>query len=402
LELVEDITATPSPRILFELKTPHGSVAVADGIPAEEYESWSSCFEGRALDHRYYEVVCESLGNQFGHYYLLLKDNQKRTRAIQPVLIVNQDLVTGTPGPVRKAVGWIRKYIPGFLSLRMLMVGCSAGEGDLAQEAGTKEVGWTVEALRHSLRPTARRFKAMLIVFKDFPKHYRAELDTLKSTGFTRVPSMPATRLDLDFTDFEGYLAKRVSHSMRKNLRRKFRKSESGQQIQCEEITDVFPFIHEIYPLYLQTLARSDLRFEELSKAYFCELARRMPDRARFLIWRQGGRIVAFASIIVHDGVLRDNYIGLDYSVALDYHLYFVTWRDTIIWALRNGIRTYHSAPLNYDPKYHFRMDLEPLDLYVLAANSWMNPIFRVVLPFLEPTRYDRTIQRFSNATELW
>jgi len=263
-------------------------------------------------------------------------------------------------------------------------------------------MGWTVEALRHGLRPVARKFKAMLIVFKDFPKFYRNELDTLKSSGFTRVPSMPATRLDLDFSDFEGYLTKRVSYSMRKNLRRKFRKNESAETIDWEEVTDVSPFIDEIYPLYLQTFQRSQLRFEELSKAYFSLLARRMPDRARFLIWRQGGRIVAFASILIHRGVLRDNYIGLDYSVAFDHHLYFITWRDTIIWALKNGIQTYHSAPLNYDPKYHFRMDLEPLDLYVLAAKGWLNPLFRVVLPYLEPTRYDRTIQKFANAKELW
>jgi hypothetical protein len=127
-----------------------------------------------------------------------------------------------------------------------------------------------------------------------------------------------------------------------------------------------------------------------------------MPDRARFFLWRQEGRIIAFASVLVHDGVLRDNYIGLDYSVALDRHLYFVTWRDTIIWALENGIHTYHSAPLNYDPKYHFRMELEPLDLYVLSAHTWLNPIFRRILPLLEPTRYDRTIQKFANAGELW
>ena len=401
MEPAEDI-AIKSPRVLFSFQTSHGSAAVADGIPPEDYEAWVGCFEGKALDHRYYEIVHESLRNQFGHHYLLLKDDEGRTRAIQPFLVVNQDLVTGTPTVVRKLVNWVRKYIPGFLNFRMLMVGCSAGEGDLARDTVSKGVGWTVEALRYSLRPVARKLKTMLIVFKDFPKVYRNELDALKSSGFTRVPSMPATRLDLDFAEFEGYLAKRLSHSMRKNLRRKFKRSENGSCIEWEVVTNIVPFLDEIYPLYLQTLARSQFRFEELSKTYFCELARRMPDRARFFIWRQNGRIIAFASVLVHDGILRDNYIGLDYSVALDYHLYFVTWRDTIVWALKNGIHTYHSAPLNYDPKYHFRMDLEPLDLYVLSPYAWLNPIFRLVLPLLEPTRYDRTIQKFANAGELW
>jgi hypothetical protein len=385
----------------FRLQTTFGSALVTDAVPSEDYEVWVAGFEGYPVDHRYYEIVHESLRDQFAHYYLLLKDGGGMTRAIQPFLIVSQDLATGTPSVIRNLLAPIRRRFPGFLKLRMLMVGCSAGEGDIVLEKQSREISWTVDALKESLTPIARRLKAPLIVFKDFPKIYRPSLDPLRLLGFTRVPSMPATKMDLDFPDFEAYLKTRVGHSMRKNLRRKFRKTE-GRPIECEVVTDVSPYVDEIYPLYRQTLNRSELKFEELTKSYLCELGRRMKDRARFFIWRQEGRIIAFASTIVHQGVLRDNYIGLDYSVALDYHLYFVTWRDTIVWALKNGIHTYHSAPLNYDPKYHFRMDLEPLDLYVRAPNGWLNAIFKRVLPFLEPTRYDSVIRKFANAKELW
>jgi Acetyltransferase (GNAT) domain len=143
-------------------------------------------------------------------------------------------------------------------------------------------------------------------------------------------------------------------------------------------------------------------RFQELTKSYFCELGQRMNDRAIFFLWRQRGRIIAFASAIVHNGVLRDSCIGLDYTVALKYHLYFVTWRDSIVWALKNGFHTYHSGPLNYDPKYHLRMILEPLDLYVCSPYGWLNLIFKPILPLLEPTRHDRVIRKFANANELW
>jgi hypothetical protein len=57
---------------------------------------------------------------------------------------------------------------------------------------------------------------------------------------------------------------------------------------------------------------------------------------------------------------------------------------------------------LNYDPKYHFRMELEPLDLYVRSPHAWLNPVFKRVLPLLEPTRYDPVIRKFANASELW
>lgn len=374
---------------------------MTDAVPSEDYEVWVAGFEEYPVDHRYYEIVHESLREQFAHYYLVLKDVGGVTRAIQPFLIVSQDLATGTPAGIRNFLAGIRRRFPGFLKLKMLMVGCSAGEGDIVMDKQSRDIAWTVDALKESLTPVARRLKAMLIVFKDFPRAYRQSLDRLRLSGFIRVPSMPATRLELNFPDFETYLKTRVGYTMRKNLRRKFRKTE-GRPIECEVVTDISPYVDEVYPLYRQTLGRSELKFEELTKSYLCELGRRMSDRARFLLWRQEGRIIAFASVIVHQGVLRDNYIGLDYSVALDYHLYFVTWRDTIIWALKNGIHTYHSAPLNYDPKYHFRMELEPLDLYVRAPNGWLNAVFKRVLPLLEPTRYDPVIRKFANAGELW
>lgn len=392
----------PLPKSLFTIKTSFGSVAVADGIPAEDYETWVAGFEDLPVDHRYYEIVHESLKDQFVHYYLLLKDAGGVTRAIQPFLTVSQDLATGTPAFIRNLLAQVRKRFPGFLKLKMLMVGCSAGEGDIVLEKVSRNFSWTVEALKESLTPVARRLRAVLIVFKDYPKFYRQYLDRLGAYGFTRVPSMPATKLELNFADFEEYLKTRVSYTMRKNLRKKFRRAESGPPIECEVVTDISPHVDEVHALYRQTLTRSEFKFEELTKTYLCALGERMNDRARFFLWRQQGRIIAFASTIVHQGVLRDNYIGLDYSVALDYHLYFLTWRDTITWALRNGIHTYHSAPLNYDPKYHFRMELEPLDLYVRSPYGWLNPLFKRILPLLEPTRYDPVIRKFANASELW
>jgi hypothetical protein len=39
-----------------------------------------------------------------------------------------------------------------------------------------------------------------------------------------------------------------------------------------------------------------------------------MPDRTRFFIWRQNGNAIAFSVALVHNGVLYDDYLGLDYE----------------------------------------------------------------------------------------
>jgi hypothetical protein len=398
--MLSTLSKLSTDALLFEFRTGIGPVRVYRRIPEELQTVWERGLAFSATDARYYEILAATLNDQFEHLYLALADESDTFRAVQPFLLVKQDLVMGTPDSVRRAVAKVRQRFPSFLELPMIMIGCSAGEGDLAMDCVTGGFEWTATALQAAILPVARQLKATMIVFKDFPRHYRSVLDPLACSGFTRIPSMPATGLDLGFPSFETYMQDRLSHAMRKNLRRKFRKTENIDLSFSVE-SDVGSIVDELVPLYRAVFNRAKQRFEELNRDYFLRLNASMPDRARFLVWRLKGRIVAFASCLVHDGVVRDNYIGLDYSVAFDHHLYYVTWRDTVSWAISEGCRHYHSAPLNYDPKLHFRMQLEPLDLYVRAVNNLLNPVFRPFLSWLEPTRYDRAIQLFANAAEL-
>ena len=75
--------------------------------------------------------------------------------------------------------------------------------------------------------------------------------------------------------------------------------------------------------------------------------------------------------------MLHDEYLGLDYRVALDLHLYFVTFRDVLSWALAQGLTAYESTPLDYDPKLHLGFDLLPLDLYVAPASPALAPLLK-------------------------
>jgi hypothetical protein len=386
----------------ISVATTFGRALVAQRLTEMEGDAWAAGLQHEANDHRYYEITHDTLGHQFDHYYLLLKDHSGTTRAIQPFLIVKQDLVTGMPLAVRRALGRIRQRFPAALVMRMLMVGCAAGEGHLARDRSTGAVEWVAQALREALPRVAGALQARMVVFKDFPRSYRTPLRHLLKDGYARVPSMPGSRLELDFKDFEEYLTRKLSHKTRKNLRLKYRQAAASTALTMQVVSDIEPYIDEVFPLYQQVLERSHYKFEELTKSYFVHLGRRMNDRTVFFIWRENGRAVAFSSCVGHEGILRDHYIGLDYRVALQHHLYFVTFRDIVTWALGNGYKSYYSAPLNYEPKYHLRHDLAPLDLYVRTSWTWLNPLFRAIVPYLEPTRYDPMIRRFANAHELW
>lgn len=378
---------------------PGGVAKIVSGRELAKYDAWARAFATQCKDHRFYEIAETTLGSDFEHHYVVLEDDAGKVRAIQPIFLVRQNLVEGLRGGVRVAVEKIRKRFPRFLTMRVLMVGCVAGEGHLGVCAPGDE-DWVAEALHASLKTYARRFGASLVVLKDFPAKYRGALRSFSNNGYVRMPSMPMTRLPLRYASFDEYLAG-LSRATRKDLRRKFRTSERSSPIEMEVMTDITPHIDDVYPLYLQVHERSGMKFERLTKDYLCDIGRRMPERTRFFVWRQLGKIVAFSLCMVYAGTIHDEYLGLDYSVALDLHLYFYTIRDIISWAMNQGLDYYCSSPLNYQPKLHLGCDLVPLDLYVMHTAAFVNPVFRRAIKLLGPTRHEPVLQQFPNADQL-
>src|SRR3954463_2132465 len=197
-------------------------------------EAWKRALQNNCKDHRYYEIVEETLDCGFEHYYLVLETRSGEATAIQPVFFVRQNLVEGVPGKIRSILDGVRKVFPRFLTMRVLMVGCGAGTGDLGA-CNEKADLWVAKALQETLGIYARRNKASLVVFKDFPANYRTALETLVSSAYARIPSMPMTRLQLPYANWDEYFAT-LSKATRKDLRRKFRKAERAQKIDMEVV----------------------------------------------------------------------------------------------------------------------------------------------------------------------
>ena len=366
----------------------------------ERCPAWQRAFAAERKDHRYYEIVEDTIRQGFDYRYFALKGEDGEIHAIQPFFINDQDLLAGTGPRAQKLAGFIRRVWPRFLRMRTMMIGCAAGEGHLdAQDEASRFA--LADSLARALPGEARRLKTKLIVFKEFPATDRPALSYLLDRGFTRIPSMPMTRLRLDFGSFEDYLRNVLSAKMRAQLRRKYRKSERLASLEMRVTTDVTPYLDEIYALYLGVYERSNLHFEKLTPEYFAEIGKNMADKAIFFLWFKDERIVAFSMCMICNNSICSEYIGFDYTLAFDLHLYYIVARDVMKWAISNGYLWYYSTALNYDPKYHLRHELYPLDLYIKHTSIVINLILKRVLGFLEPTRYDKLLQKFPNYDEL-
>jgi hypothetical protein len=94
--------------------------------------------------------------------------------------------------------------------------------------------------------------------------------------------------------------------------------------------------------------------------------------------------------------------VGFDYAVASRLHLYYRVFCDIVAWAIANGYTQFHSGSLNYDPKWHLRQSLDPIDLYVRHTSPSINAVLKRLLPVMEPTRSDPILRNFHNYRELW
>lgn len=377
------------------------SISVVSRAELSGCSPWTSTFADQRKDYRYYEILDDTLRSDFEYRYFAIVDNDGRVRAIQPFFLVDQDILEGLGVERIRWISLIRRFYPRFLKLRTLMVGCSAGEAHLAATENLP-VDTVAETLSNGIIKQARSLNAQLIVLKEFPSRYRRVLHCFLKRGFARAPSMPMTMLDIGYDSFDAYMMKALRSSTRKKLRKNLDATAGVSDIRMSVTDDATSFVDEIYPLYLQVYERSRMRFEKLTKDFFRQLGQRMNDKVRFFAWRRGNMLVAFSLCMVQGDSLYAEYVGFDYTVALDLHLYHYVVRDMISWGISRGYKWFRSSGLNYDPKLHMKHRLDPIDLYVRHTSALGNAIFRLALPWIVPARYDATLKLFPNYKELW
>lgn len=376
------------------------TVEVVSRAELESCAVWRLMFAGQRKDHRYYEIVEDTLREGFDYRYFVIRDAAGIIRAVQPFFLIDQDILEGLKPERRRWVSFIRRFWPRFLKMRTLMVGCAAGEGHLAH-ADDLPAAMVAEVLAHGILTHAKTLGAGLVLLKEFPAAERDVLACFVKAGFSRAPSMPMTVLDIDYDSFGAYAASAMSGNARRHFRKNLKASE-GERLRMSVASDVAGLLDDVYALYLQVYRRSGLHFEKLTRDYFRLLGERMNDKVIFHLWHRGNRLVAFSMCMAQGNRLVSEYLGLDYAIALELHLYHYVVRDLISWGIEHGYKSFGSTGLNYDPKLHFGHRLDPIDLYVRHVSPLVNAAFRAALPWLSPVRYDATLKKFSNYRDLW
>ena len=136
----------------------------------EHCDAWKTIFHGECKDHRFYEIMAQTLATDFQYQYLVLEDSDGKVRAIQPLFFLRQNVCEGVSGTMRRLVDKVQQRFRAFLTLRVLMVGCAAGESHLGV-CLPEDKEWAAARLHESLKTFARNNRASLVVLKDFRRN---------------------------------------------------------------------------------------------------------------------------------------------------------------------------------------------------------------------------------------
>ncbi len=371
---------------------------VFDRVAAIDPALWQAMFPPHWKDYAYHQTLEETFPEEFPARYLVLNNARGEARAILPLFFVSQDLTISLHARLR---AWLEPWRRR-LTFRLLAAGCVVGAAQVGA-AAPANLPRRLPGRDEALECFARRAGVSLRLWKDFPRELRPAMSALATPErYLRLASLPGVCLDLDFATFDEYVQTRLGKATRKSLRRKFREVEALAEPITLEVKTALGDAEavQLHALYERVALRGDMQFEVFTKEYFVSLAERLGGQARYFVWRHAGRVVAFSFCVVHGGTIYDNDLGLDEDAA-GLNLYHVTFRDIVRWALAHGLTRYESAPFNYDPKLHLRMNLVPLDLYARHTSPLANRLLHWLAPLAAPTRQEPLLRQFPNAAEI-
>ena len=108
-----------------------GTVCVISRHELRACPYWQHAFASQHKDHRYYDLINETIHPEFKYLYFVLKNLQGEIRAVQPFFIIDQDILAGARPYLGQLIDVIRHQWSRFMFMKTIMVGCVAGEAQL-------------------------------------------------------------------------------------------------------------------------------------------------------------------------------------------------------------------------------------------------------------------------------
>lgn len=343
--------------------------------------AWNACFPGELEDYYYLLAVEEAGIAGFSWRYIMIEEHG-RIIAAMPAFLADYHLdTTLEDGRLRRAIRLIRNYIPRFMTMKLACLGSPETECGLVgfhPSVGNAHKEELLNQLVTAFEHYAKMEGYKLIGIKDIPAQHKA-LWKQAVPDYSAMPGMETAHLDIDFASIDEYLL-RLSHSSRKDMRRKLK---NACEIRIEQRTNIDDVLPQVLALYKDTKERSEFQFEELTEGYFCGVLSQMPARALCTLYWHGDTLLAANLLLKDKHKLLDKFFCMDGVRGREHNLYFLSWFYNLQYCLDQRIPQYQSGQACYDNKLRLRSRLNPNWMLFRHTNPLINRVLRLIAPLL-------------------
>jgi hypothetical protein len=358
---------------------------------------WQACFPSPLEGRWWYRALEGSgLGEQFRFLYAVI-ERAGEPVGLAPLFVMDVPIEMVVPPELHRAFAVLGRVVPSLRHQRTLFVGSPcADEGAVGLLPGVERPE-ALSALQRALEGKARELGAPMLVWKDFPAGYDADLARLADRcGLFRLTSFPGAVADLPGAGKEGYLAA-MKASYRQKLKRRLKLSAAAVDLVTEVVQHPDTAILDtIFALFWQTYEKGATKFERLNRRFF-ELVADEPT-SHFIILREwaSGDAVAFMLCFDLGGHVINKFIGMDYARPKDWLLYFRLWDAVVELAVVRGATAVQSGQTGYTAKVETGHRLVPLTNWCRHRNPLVHRIYRFVAGRVDWSTLDATLAPYT------
>ena len=307
------------------------------------------------------------------------------------------DLTLLCPQIVLRLAKAVRKLFPGFMRLRLGMVGTF--ETALrhwwfdSQQLRESEF---VEQLLIGLRAICKQ--SLLLLVRDFEEGRPADTSLaseLHAKGFVSLANFPIAVAKLDGLSIDAHF-KRLKGKSRANIRNKLREAQN-LGFKFERVTDFAALIDTCYPLYLQVHeGATDFKREPIPKEFFERIAAQMPQQCNMLLLRAADdRVLGFILTGVSATVSAPAFIGMDYDMTYGTPAYYVMIWKELEYAAERGCHEVDLGLTSYFVKQTCGAEIVGMSMAARLESAWLRPLLQPLLPALLGEKQPEKRRRF-------
>jgi len=346
---------------------------------------WDSCFPAPYEGQWWYRSLeCAHLEEQFTFTYGLISLNGEPI-AIAPAFVKDVPIELLMPPMILPIVKLISKIIPSFLYQRTFFIG-SAGsdEGHIGIDPKILKAQTVTQddiflCVQEAAEKQAQKYKAAMLVWKDFPNIYHQTLATIsKSKKLFPLISFPSALVTLEGGNTDDYINS-LKSSRRDQFLKKLKKAlPAPLDVSIVHLPDN-QTLHQLYRLFSRTYSKDKTKFEELTPEFFEFISRE--KEAHFIVLRHQSsqEIVAFMLCFDLKGHVINKFIGIDYDAPRDWFIYFRLWIEAVNWSYKIGAKTIQSGQTAYPAKIETGHELIYLTNFCKHRNRFMHEIYKKV-----------------------